>query len=127
MEAIKEQAGIVALKESIDLVIDTLDAVKAISSDGKVGLDDLGALISFVKKVGPLVGDMGKVPSEVKDLSLEEVQELIAYVALKLSIPDEHAMKVVDASLKLMSSSVTLLQAVKAPAAPVEAPAAPVA
>lgn len=58
-----------------------LVAGKKITADGKVNLSDLPTLVATLQKVDELtkaVQGIEQIPGEIKDLSAEEAQEIIA-------------------------------------------------
>lgn len=78
-----EGKGVKELKELLEGVEVVALAAKKITADGKVGLDDAGAIIEAVKQYQVLIDavkGIGEIPSEVKDLELVELQEIAASV-----------------------------------------------
>jgi len=75
MQGTKE---IVEMLEGVKLLGVT---VKAVMKDGKISIDDLGAVMSLLTKVNVMVAAVdgaGAIPAEVKDLSGEEIQAVVA-------------------------------------------------
>jgi len=76
----------VGVKESLELLegVKVLGvAVKKIAADGKLNLSDLPLLFALLQDFGKLsaaVAGLEQIPAEVKDLSVEESNQLVAKV-----------------------------------------------
>jgi hypothetical protein len=110
------------LKEVLDLALAGVKLVSDAQKDGHIGVEDLGLILNLIPVVGPAFDKIGEVPAEIGDLSSEEAAELAGYVMAKLTLSDEKARKVIDASFKLLSAGLAMMAAFKtAPAAPAKA------
>lgn len=108
-----EKVGIPALKAVLDLGLAAVEAGVKISADGKLSLEDVGAFLSVVPAVIPVVSAVPKLPEELADLSEEEAAEAVAHVMLKLAVEDAKARAIVAASLKVAAAVAGLVKAVR--------------
>jgi hypothetical protein len=108
-------------KEAVKLVIDAYKVYKSASADGKIDLADLGLVIALVPALQPAIEGIGEVPTEIKDMDLNELSELSAYVVAQLGSVDSQATAIIEAALGLLSSAYKLYVAVKGPTPSVSA------
>lgn len=109
-----EKLGIKELKELLDLPLSVVSVINQAKADGKIDIMDLGLLLQLVPKLGPALADDDKIPSELADLDAEEAAELVALIVADLSVSDEKAKQVIDASFKMLVAAFNLVKAVKA-------------
>lgn len=108
------KVGVENLKAVVDLGLACVEAGVKISADGKVSVDDIGAVLAVIPAVPPAISAAKNVPGELGDLDGEEAAELVAHVMGKLAVNDEKAKKIVGASLKVGVAVVELVVAIKA-------------
>ena len=113
-----EAVGIKGTTEVVDAILTGVSVFQQAKADGKIDLSDLGLLLQLIPAIGPVAQDIGGVPAELKDLSAEEAQALVAHIMAKLNIADAHALAVATESLKFAAQGWSLYQAIKAPAVP---------
>lgn len=101
------------LTELVDLALTVVDVVSGVTADSKVDLMDLGQLMKLIPVLQPGFDGIDQIPAELEDLDEAEVLALVTHVMVKLTIQDEHAKKVVAASLKVLSAGFGLYQAIK--------------
>lgn len=73
-------------KKVLELVKQIALSLKDVMSDGKVGWEDLPKLIPILAKLRPAIEGAQVMGSELKDLSDEEIAELMVLVAEVLVI-----------------------------------------
>ena len=101
------------LTELLDLILDGISIVVDAEADGKITLEDAGLLLRLVPSLGPAIGDIGMIPAELSAMTTEDSTELATHVMAKLAVTDEHARKVIDASLKTVVAIHGLIGAIK--------------
>lgn len=101
------------LTELLDLILDGVSIVVDAEADGKITLEDAGLLLRIIPDLGPALGDINLIPSELSAMSAEDSAEVAAHVMAKLAISDEHARKVIDAALKTAVAVYGLVGAIK--------------
>lgn len=99
-------------KEMLDLVLDTVSIGVDATKDGKIALDDAALLLRLIPSLGPAIQDAGKIPAELAQMSEADAAALVAHVMERLAIQDEHARKVVDASLKAVAAVAHLVKTI---------------
>lgn len=116
MEA-RVQASVEELKDVIGLALGLVDCAFVVYSDGQLNLSDIGAVWNVIEKVGPAVVGVGQIPTELKDLTKEECDELIQFVVdeLKDTAPDR-AKVILEATLKAFKACYEVYLAVEATA-----------
>ena len=102
-------------KEVLDLVLTVAQVVQQAAADKKVDLADIGLLLQLVPVAGPALEGVKEIPAELADLSDAEGVDLVAHVAAKLAINDEHAKAIILASLKASVALWGVVQAIKTP------------
>lgn len=105
------------LTEVVDLALAGVDTFVKAKADGKIDAADLGLLLSLIPAVGPAIDGIGEIPAEIKDLDVAEAQALVAHVMAKLTITDDKAIAVINASLKMLVAGLELAKALQKPAA----------
>lgn len=110
-------------KEVLSLMVSIGNAVGKSLADGKIGPEDLGHLLEPISKVGPALGDIGQVVAEIKDMSPEERDQLLADMKAELVLPQQKVEMAVEAGLDILSAVHKIGLALK-PEEPAPAPAA---
>lgn len=100
-----EKLGIKETKELVDLAIKATQSGFEVMKDGKVGIEDLGVVMSLIPYVGPGIQDANKVVAEFKDLDAEEGAELVAHVGAQLVVDDKKAMIIIDHCFKMLKKA----------------------
>lgn len=108
-----EKTGIQALKAVVDLGLACVEAGVKVAGDGKLTLEDVGAIVAVLPAVLPVVTTAGTLPAELSDLSEEEAAELATHVMLKLAVDDAKARAVISSSLKVAAAVVGLVKAIR--------------
>lgn len=101
------------LKELINLVLVGIDAGKSVMADGKIGVDDLSALLMLAPALQPALEGIGDIPQELKDMKEEDVAELAAYVMGRLAVDNDKAKEVVAAAIKVILAVYAIIKAVQ--------------
>lgn len=93
------------LKEALKLVVELSKTLEKILKNGKVGMDDLGHLIALLPTLGPGLLGLEKLPSEFKNLTVDEARKLVEWFKEDFDIEADKAEmiveKVFDAALAL--------------------------
>jgi len=109
-------AGVKETKEVIELAIYIGKAIKDSLSDGKIDFGDLANIMTFVPKIGPAFAAIDQVPSEIGDLDVEEIKEVLDMV--KMMMPeitdDARAQAIASESLSTGLSIAKLVSVIKA-------------
>jgi len=98
-----EAKGIKETKEVLDLGFALGGAIKQGLSDGKLGVEDLGLLMTLIPTLGPAFDGIGDVPAEFKDMDSDEAKELLEYAGQKLGavFSDEELLAKINAGLEV--------------------------
>ena len=80
MEAKDEVIGIDAIKEVFGKVKEIVDNAAVVMEDGKLGFSDLTVAPAMFMDIKDLVSAAGMVGEEAKDLSSDEIKEVLALV-----------------------------------------------
>ncbi len=107
------KVGVESLKAVVDLGLALVEAGVKISADGKVSVEDIGAVLAVIPAIPPVVALAPALPAEAADLDPEEGAELVVHVMAKLAIDDAKARAVIAASLKVVVAVVELVKAIK--------------
>ncbi len=102
-----------ALVDLIDFSLQLESMLKDDLSDGKLSLIEL---VGFVKLIGPvrtLVGEAKEIPTEVSQLSPEDVVMLAGHIVEKLGVDNAKAQAILAASLSTVSSLLNLVKAIR--------------
>lgn len=112
-----EKYGIKETKEVIDFGFALGAGIVAAKADGKIDLGDLPLVLPIFVSAAPALADISMVPKELADISAEEAEELVAYVAAKIpSITDRpKILKIVSCSLKFGLAAIALVVAIREP------------
>lgn len=99
-----------ALQAALNLIA---DAAHDYTSADPANNKDLSNYQNLLPDVLALVPKIGEIPAEIKGLTLADGVSLVTALAARVIIPEEHAEKVLNASLevlKLIPSLVTSIQ-----------------
>lgn len=69
-------AGIKETMDVLNSIGDLADVFKKVMEDGKVGFGDIGQVFTAINIIKTAAEGAGEIPTELKDLSPEEVGEL---------------------------------------------------
>jgi len=86
-----EKHGIEGLKALADLVVALGECYDAVMADGKVSKKDIFHLGGIIPETLALAPAAGNIPAEVKDLSADERNELVAYFVVQFDLENESA------------------------------------
>jgi hypothetical protein len=113
-----EQKGIKELKEMVDFGIDVVNLGLDVAKDKKVDVMDLGKFVSSLPSLiasgSAAFSGSEEISLELKDLSAEESQEIIAHVMQKLSIEESKAKSIAEKALKAAYANYALIKEIKA-------------
>lgn len=102
------------LKEALDLVLGGISVVGQAKADGKIDMNDLAFLIQLMPKIGPALDGVGEIPSEVSDLSAEEVADMASHVMARLAVDDAKAKALISGGFKVIGGAVEIIKGLKA-------------
>jgi hypothetical protein len=88
------------LLELVDLIIDGVNSGVQAVKNGKDVISDAPLLMQLIKDAGPAFDNIGAVPAELSHMDADGAAEVIARVASKLQLGDEHAKLVAETVLK---------------------------
>lgn len=88
------------LKDLVSLVVEIVDAGVLIFQDGHIGLGDVGHVWDVIEKMGPAFIGIDEVPAELKDLSIEECDNLITLLESELTVLPAQSKDALDKILK---------------------------
>jgi hypothetical protein len=95
----KTEIGIKEITEALDLALQVVESAPKIYADEKISMSDWSEIWNIFQKAGPAAEGMKEIPSELKDLSAEEMAILIARVELGYSTGTEKSKKIVVKTL----------------------------
>ena len=95
-------------KELLQLIAALAVTAKTSKSDGKVSVSDLTLLISLIPKISPALEGIENIPSEIKDLSESELNEIKAIILETVGeVSDDRATEIasnlLEASVKIFN------------------------
>lgn len=93
--------GIKETKEFLKFVIDLVEAIDVSLQDGVISVGDAANFFTAIINAGSAFDNIGQVPAEVADLSLEEANELYSFVCEELSLSNEQAKLAVERLLEV--------------------------
>lgn len=102
-----------SLQAELDLVIAAAKAVKMAKADGKIDIQDVGALLLIAPKLGPAIDAIPKLKEHLKDLQAPECAESVAYLISGLALEDAKAKLVIEKSLAVLVAAFDLYQVLK--------------
>lgn len=79
--AAADSPGVQSSLAAIDFLVALVQAVELAEADGKITITDLIDLKDVVPTVKPFLDGLHSIPDELKDLSADEVEQLIAEAA----------------------------------------------
>lgn len=82
-------AGIQQTKEMVAFAMALLQAGIDAAKDGKVGVSDMVALFAALKEAPVALSGVDEIPAEMKDLTEQELHELVDFVKLKFDLPND--------------------------------------
>jgi hypothetical protein len=103
-------------KEAVVLCLKVGGAVKKSYDDGSFSATDLGNFFPVIPYVQPALEDISLIPSEIKDLDIEEGNELVGLIAADLGVLASAPKLVgqINAALKAIKANVEFYQTIKA-------------
>lgn len=100
-----------AVEDLVGLVAELANAV--IAAPKPLTVASLSMLLPLIPQVEVLAGEIGDLGSQFSALTEAEGEALVLKVGSLLSLKDEHASAVVEASLKLAVAGLELISAIK--------------
>ena len=120
-----EVAGIDGLKAALKFGIEIGEAVEKASADGKLDITDAPLFFAPFMSAAGSFSSFGQIPKEAKDLSVDEMGQLVAYAQTELELTHHNIEVIIEKALGLSVVVYQLVEAFrKKPAAPVAAPVA---
>lgn len=107
------QFGIEETKEVVTFAVAFANALINTFEDGKVSIGDLPYFFNVVLKLPAAIGGLHNVPSEIRDLTEIEIQELIELIQENTTLNSEEAKVVLRKSLDLVYAVYSLIIAIK--------------
>lgn len=93
--------GIAQTKELLKFVVELGMAVDKSLADKKVDITDIQFLMAPLASANAAFTDVSLVKAEMKDISAEEVAELVAFATGELKLASEKVEAVIETALKL--------------------------
>lgn len=91
------------LRDLLALVVEVVDCTAQVAKDGQLNFSDITAVWSVIEKIGPAMFGIGHVPAELKDLTPDELTDLLNFVKLELDYANtSEAKEVVDKAFKAL-------------------------
>jgi hypothetical protein len=84
------------LREALTLVVELSKSVEKMLKNGKVGMEDLGHLISLLPTLGPGLLGLDKLPGEFKNLTVSEARKLVDWFKAEFDIEADQAEMIVE-------------------------------
>lgn len=94
-----ERYGIDELTEVVMLALECVNTFPGVFDDEDLDFGDVPALWQVFKKLGPAVKGFSYIPSELKDLSLDEVDTLVDIIIVGYNVSDDTAKELLEKSL----------------------------
>lgn len=101
------------LKDIMALAIEAVDCSSVVMRNGGLDLSDFGAIWSVIEKIGPAFMGAGTVPEELRDLTPEEIDELVEFVMAELDTPESVSKVVVEKVLKAVKANYEVYLAIR--------------
>ncbi len=101
------------LKEGLDFVIALTNCLGKSLADGKVDLSDALAFIPVLVKAPAAFSDLGKLPSELKELSPEDRGAILTYAKAQIDVPNDKIELYVEMALEVILQLGTLVAGLK--------------
>lgn len=115
--------GIETIKTDVLFLVDTATKVKAAIASKFSYLDDIAILANFSQLPG-ILAKKDELLAEIKDLTVAEENELIAFIESNLNIPNLRTKAIIFAALELVPSIFNLVEAFKTEVPEAPAPTA---
>ena len=106
--------GVEELTDVVKFAIDLANGLIYAYADGKLTIADLSHLLSPMMSLPAALTGVGNVGAEIKDLTEEEVGELLEMIKEDLQVTDEKAKAIIAVSIKLIMAIYELVNTVKA-------------
>lgn len=102
-ERVGDKEGIKETKDVLNLGFAFANSFKLAMENGSIDALDIPHLVAIFPALTPALEGVGKVPAELKDLSEEEIGELLRHAAVKLGdhLEDPKLVRKVEKSLKV--------------------------
>lgn len=102
----EELVGIEGLKAEVDFGFAVFSAFQGAKAGGKIGVENLGLLLTLVAPAQKAFEARLSLGAEVKDLSVEEAGQLANHVAVKLGVVNDAALVAkITAVMKAMQAN----------------------
>lgn len=100
--------GIEKLKTALAFALNLTEEIQKAGQDGFTWTDAFG-FVDDILKVPGLIASGDQILAELKDLTMEEKEELAAYLAAEFDIPNDRVEAMVEDALKLALTVVALV------------------
>lgn len=102
------------LKEVLSFICSLANSIGDVAEDGKMNLADATHLVPLLYKLPSAVDGMAEIPSEVSELSQEDVEELVKMVKDELDIPQDKIEDAIEDGIDLCLRLYALAQKLRA-------------
>lgn len=102
--------GAKELGEMVDFVMGLATAIGKATEDKKLTIGDAQHLLPLIYDIPTAVDGIDKIPSEISQMKLEDVEAMIARAKEKLKLPDAKAEEMIEGSLDIAIRIYALVQ-----------------
>lgn len=107
-------AEVKELKEVLGFICALANGIGEAAKDGQVSLGDATHLVPLLYKLPSAANGIDKIPEEAKDLSQDEIDELVKYIKDELDLPQDKVEMAVEEGLDVALKLYALVQKLKA-------------
>jgi hypothetical protein len=112
-EATTEKRGIAELKELLVFAISMGESLDMALSDGKLGIEDLGLLITPFTKAPDALDGLSDIADEIKDLDVAEMAQIKELINNELDLQDDNLEAKIEAGVKFLGAVHALVVAMR--------------
>lgn len=94
-------SGIKELGEVVKFICAVSNAIGEAAKDGEISLGDAAHLVPLLYRLPSAVDGMADIPEEAKDLSQDELDELVKMVKDELDLPNDKVETAVESALEI--------------------------
>lgn len=102
------------LKEVLSFVCALANTIGEVSEDGKVSKTEALTLLPLLYKVPSAIDGIGEIPTEVSDLSQEDIDELAQMIKNELELPQKKVEAAIEDGIDLCLRLYALAQKLRA-------------
>lgn len=100
----EKKYGVIGLSNLIVVTSKAVDGVKKIFSNGKVGFEDIGTIMSLSVLLEPGIESFKLAQKEIRELDNEDRKELHANISKALVLEDKQVEKAIEDTIKAVLS-----------------------